>query len=55
VRWPLWTFGLVALGGIIPFLSFPLERYVARQVTELLVTLETPPETLAEKAAPAGE
>ena len=55
VRWPLWKFGLVALGGIIPFLSFPLERYVARQVTELLVTLETPPEALAEKAAPAGE
>jgi integral membrane protein len=55
VRWPLWKFGLVAPGGIIPFLSFPLERYIARQVADLLGTLETAPEAPAEKAAPAGE
>jgi integral membrane protein len=43
-RWPLWKFGLVALGGVIPFLSFPLERYIRREVATMLATLEAPVE-----------
>jgi integral membrane protein len=43
-RWPLWKFGVVALGGVIPFLSFPLERAIHRQVEAQLTELEAPVE-----------
>lgn len=54
-RWPLWKFGLVALGGVIPFLSFPLERYIRREVVALVVALEAPPEAPVDTAAARGE
>jgi integral membrane protein len=40
LRWPFGRFVLVALGGIVPFLSFYLERRVHRQVSEQLAVLE---------------
>jgi len=36
MRWPFSRFLLIALGGIIPFLSFFLEVRIARQVTAYL-------------------
>ena len=54
-RWPLWKFGLVALGGVVPFLSFPLEHYIRREVAATLELLERPVETAVPtdvKAAP---
>jgi integral membrane protein len=36
MRWPFWRFILIALGGVIPFLSFILEVRVAREVRAYL-------------------
>lgn len=36
MRWPFWRFALVVLGGIIPFLSFIVESYLAREVRTYL-------------------
>lgn len=36
MRWPFMRFLFIALGGVIPFLSFYLEGRVAREVTEFL-------------------
>ncbi len=47
MRWPFWRFLLLALGGIIPFLSFFLEVRTARDVKSYLAERET--------AALAGE
>ncbi len=41
LRWPFWRFLLVALGGVIPFLSFFLEQRVHQEVRTTLATLET--------------
>lgn len=38
MRWNFWRFILIALGGVIPFLSFFLEARIAREVTEFLET-----------------
>ncbi|NKX53699.1 DUF3817 domain-containing protein [Arthrobacter mobilis] len=38
MRWPFPRFVLIALGGVIPFLSFFLERRVHRQVEEDLAS-----------------
>ena len=37
MRWNFWRFILIALGGVIPFLSFFLDARIAREVTEFLV------------------
>ncbi|MDA3146166.1 DUF3817 domain-containing protein [Leucobacter sp. UCMA 4100] len=36
MRWPFWRFLLLALGGVIPFLSFFLEGRTAKQVNAYL-------------------
>ncbi|ANJ27824.1 MULTISPECIES: DUF3817 domain-containing protein [Agromyces] len=40
MRWPFTRFVLIALGGIIPFLSFFLEVRIAREVTGYLDSRE---------------
>ncbi|MFB2554737.1 DUF3817 domain-containing protein [Herbiconiux liangxiaofengii] len=40
MRWPFLRFILIALGGVIPFLSFFLEGRVAREVTTYLAARE---------------
>ncbi|WP_368497270.1 DUF3817 domain-containing protein [Herbiconiux sp. A18JL235] len=47
MRWPFWKFVLIALGGIVPFLSFFLEARIAREVKGYLASRE------AELADPA--
>ncbi|MET1051664.1 MAG: DUF3817 domain-containing protein [Mycetocola sp.] len=42
MRWPFSRFLLIALGGIIPFLSFFLEVRVAREVTAFLAARTAP-------------
>jgi integral membrane protein len=42
LRWPFWRFLWIAMGGIIPFLSFFFERQVPRQVEAVIAGL--PPE-----------
>lgn len=36
MRWSFWRFILIALGGVIPFMSFFLEARIVREVTEFL-------------------
>lgn len=36
MRWPFWRFLLLALGGVVPFLSFFLEGRTAKQVNAYL-------------------
>lgn len=40
LRWPFWTFLWIAMGGIIPFLSFFFERQVPRDVEAIIADLE---------------
>ena len=40
MRWPFWRFVLIALGGIIPLLSFFLEGPMTRRVKRSLAQLE---------------
>ncbi|KQM84244.1 DUF3817 domain-containing protein [Agromyces sp. Leaf222] len=54
MRWPFSRFLLIALGGIIPFLSFFLEVRIARQVTGYLQEREAR-EAAAAPAAPAAQ
>jgi integral membrane protein len=46
LRWPFWKFLWIAMGGIIPFLSFYFERHVPRDVNAIVDRLSA--------AAPAG-
>jgi integral membrane protein len=39
LRWPFWRFLWIAMGGIIPFLSFYFERQVPRQVEAVIAGL----------------
>jgi integral membrane protein len=41
MRWPFTRFIIIALGGIIPFLSFFLEGRIAREVRAYLASRET--------------
>jgi len=41
VRWPFWKFLWIAMGGIIPLLSFFFERQVPRQVEAVIQELES--------------
>lgn len=40
LRWPFWKFVWIAMGGIIPFLSFFFERQVPRDVGAIIADLE---------------
>lgn len=40
MRWPFWAFIVIALGGVIPFLSFFLEASVGRRVKAYLAARE---------------
>ncbi|GAA0998146.1 DUF3817 domain-containing protein [Subtercola frigoramans] len=40
MRWPLGRFVVLALGGVIPFLSFVLERRTHREITTYLARRE---------------
>ena len=46
MRWPFWAFLLIALGGIIPTLSFFLEVGVARRVHRFLAAQTASAETV---------
>ncbi|GAA4778101.1 DUF3817 domain-containing protein [Microbacterium gilvum] len=48
MRWPFWRFVLLAGGGVVPFLSFFMEYYVARDVKRYLAQRE---DSAAEKKA----
>jgi integral membrane protein len=49
MRWPFARFVLIALGGVVPFLSYIVEYFVARQVRRELaeLTAATPPSPAA--------
>ena len=40
LRWSFWRFVLIALGGVVPFLSFIAEHYYARLARAELAALE---------------
>lgn len=43
MRWNFWRFLLIALGGVVPFMSFILEARVVREVNEFLATHDVEP------------
>ncbi len=45
VKWAFLRFLWIAMGGIVPFLSFYFERQVPREVAEIIAHLETTTET----------
>ena len=54
MRWPFWRFVLIALGGVVPTLSFIVEVPVARTVKRFLAENAEKTTATAEKAqAPA--
>ena len=53
MRWPFSKFIVIALGGVIPLLSFFLEVRIAREVTTYLATRESA-ESDAAKLEPAA-
>jgi integral membrane protein len=52
MRWPFPMFILIALGGIIPFLSFIAEHFVAKQVRKELAALEAERDAAASSVPP---
>lgn len=42
MRWPFSRFIAIALGGVVPFLSFIVEHYMSRRVRAELAELEQP-------------
>ncbi|MBK4348336.1 DUF3817 domain-containing protein [Lacisediminihabitans changchengi] len=56
MRWPFTRFVAIALGGVVPFLSFIVEHFVSRRAVTELAELEargsstTPPPSKAEVA-----
>lgn len=55
LRWPFSRFIAIALGGVVPFLSFIVEHYITRRVKHELAELEAsapPVETAASAVAP---
>jgi integral membrane protein len=53
LRWPFWKFVWIAMGGIVPLLSFFFERQVPREVTATIARLEAEAAATAAPAAPA--
>ena len=48
MRWPFTKFVMIALGGVVPFLSFFVEARITKQVTSYLAGREAEATTLAE-------
>jgi integral membrane protein len=42
MRWPFSRFIQIALGGVVPFLSFIVEHFISRRVLRELAVLESP-------------
>ncbi|MCU1557677.1 MAG: hypothetical protein JWN09_1672 [Microbacteriaceae bacterium] len=42
MRWPFGRFIQIALGGVVPFLSFIVEHFISRRVVRELAGLEAP-------------
>ncbi|MCU1525250.1 MAG: hypothetical protein JWO18_2144 [Microbacteriaceae bacterium] len=42
MRWPFSRFIQIALGGVVPFLSFIVEHFISRRVFRELAVLESP-------------
>ena len=42
MRWPFSRFIQIALGGVVPFLSFIVEHFISRRVLRELAELESP-------------
>ena len=51
LRWPFWKFLWIAMGGIIPFLSFFFERQVPREVNAIVARLEAAAATSEQSSA----
>jgi integral membrane protein len=55
MRWPFGRFILIALGGVIPFLSFILEVRIAREVRAYLARRETEIATTSDGATSTAD
>lgn len=55
LRWPFWKFVWIAMGGIVPLLSFVFERQVPRQVEAVIAELEARAASTAPTAATADD
>jgi hypothetical protein len=55
MRWPFLRFILLALGGVVPFLSFIMETRVAREVKAYLARREAAGAPQSSSTAPATE
>jgi integral membrane protein len=51
MRWPFAMFILIALGGVVPFLSFIAEHFVAKRARRELVELQGPATSTASTTA----
>jgi hypothetical protein len=51
MRWPFTRFIVIALGGVIPFLSFILEARIGREVRDYLAHRESEASAAAEGTA----
>ncbi len=51
LRWPFWKFLWIAMGGIIPFLSFFFERQVPREVDAIVSRLQGAAEASTQSSA----
>lgn len=54
MRWPFWRFLALATGGVVPFASFVLEGYTARDVKRYLARREAEEAPVAAAPAPEG-
>jgi len=53
LRWPFWKFVWIAMGGIVPLLSFFFERQVPREVSATIARLEAEAAATAAPTVPA--
>ena len=51
MRWPFTHFVAIALGGVVPFLSFIVERYIARRAHAEIAALTTTPTGAPQEAS----
>jgi integral membrane protein len=54
MRWPFTRFIIIALGGVVPFLSFILEARIGREVRTYLDRRESQPEPEAAASVPVS-
>lgn len=55
MRWNIWRFLLLALGGVVPFLSFVMETRVAREVKAHLASREAEAAPVAAEATASAD